>query len=173
MRGNLKVTLSNNYVKKTTSPGEKHYTSTVFLITEETPQQVLLVHHKKLDKWLPPGGHQENDENACETAIREVREETGVDITEYLPKSKQIDDRAVSLPLPSYILEERIDDRGEQPEHFHLDFIYIVTVPHQEVSLQEAESHSIGWFTEEEVGKIPVFENVAIMINTILNSPKV
>lgn len=117
--------------KKTTSPGEKHYTSTVFLITEETPQQVLLVHHKKLDKWLPPGGHQENDENACETAIREVREETGVDITEYLPKSKQIDDRAVSLPLPSYILEERIDDRGEQPEHFHLDFIYIVTVPYQ------------------------------------------
>jgi len=159
--------------KEIPSPGEKHYTSTVFLITEGIPQQVLLVHHKKMDKWMPPGGHQENDENAYETAIREVREETGVNITEYLPKPKQIDDRAVSLPLPSYILEERIDARGEQPEHFHLDFIYVVTVPHQEVSRQEAESHSIGWFTEEEIGKLPVFENVAIMINAILNSLEV
>lgn len=159
--------------KEIPSSGEKHYTSTVFLITEGIPQQVLLVHHKKMDKWMPPGGHQENDENAYETAIREVREETGVNITEYLPKPKQIDDRAVSLPLPSYILEERIDARGEQPEHFHLDFIYVVTVPHQEVSRQEEESHSVGWFTEEEIGKLPVFENVAIMINAILNSLEV
>lgn len=159
--------------KEIPSPGEKHYTSTVFLVTEETPQRVLLLHHKKMGKWMPPGGHQVDDENAYETAIREVREETGVDITEYLPKSKQIDDRAVSLPLPRYILEERIDARGEQPEHFHLDFIYVVTVPYQEVSRQEAESHSIGWFTEEEVGKLPVFENVAILINAILNSLEV
>ena len=159
--------------KEIPSPGERHYTSTVFLITEETPQQVLLVHHKKMNKWMPPGGHQKNDENAYQAAIREVKEETGIDIIEYLPRPKQIDDRAILVPLPKYVLEERIAARGEQPEHFHLDFIYVVTVPHQEVSHQEAESHSIDWFTEEEFEKLPVFKNVAIMINAILNSLEV
>lgn len=156
--------------KEIPSPGEKHYTATVFLITEETPQQVLLVHHRKMNKWMPPGGHQEKDENAYQTAIREVKEETSVDISEYLSSPKQIDDRALSLPLPRYILEERIDARGDQSEHFHLDFIYVVTVPHQEPSHQESESHSIGWFIEDEVKNLPVFENVAVMINAIFNS---
>jgi 8-oxo-dGTP diphosphatase len=159
--------------KEIPSPGEKHYTSTVFLITETTPQQVLLVHHKKMDRWMPPGGHQEEDENAYQTAIREVKEETGIDIAEYLPTPKQIDDQAVSLALPRYVLEERIDARDEQPEHFHLDFIYVVAVPHQEVTYQETESHSIGWFTEEEVEKLPIFKNVAVMINAIFNSLEV
>lgn len=155
------------------SYGGKHYTTTVFLVTEEQPQRVLLVHHKKMDKWMPPGGHQEGKENSYEAAIRETKEETSIDISDYLPKPKQIDERAVSLPLPRYILEERIDARGDQPEHYHLDLIYVVSVPYQEVVRQESESHSIGWFSEEEVSKLPVFENVAILINAIFNSLEV
>ncbi|PIY79359.1 MAG: hypothetical protein COY81_03020 [Candidatus Pacebacteria bacterium CG_4_10_14_0_8_um_filter_43_12] len=159
--------------KEIPSPGEKHYTATVFLVTEEQPQKVLLVHHRKMDKWMPPGGHQENNENPYEAAIRETQEETSIDIAEYIPKPKQIDQRAISLPLPRYILEERIDARGEQPEHYHLDLIYVVSVPYQEVKHQEAESHSIGWFDEKEVAELPIFENVAILINAIFNSLEV
>ena len=122
---------------------------------------------------MPPGGHQEKMENPYEAAIRETKEETGIDITEYLPKPKQIDARAVSLSLPKYILEERIDARWDQPEHYHIDLIYVVSVPHQEVIHQESESHSICWFTEEEVSGLPVFENVAILINAIFNSLEV
>lgn len=151
-------------------PGEKHYTATVFLVTEEQPQKVLLLHHKKMNKWMPPGGHQEAGENPCEAAIRETLEETSIDISEYLPKPKRIDNRAVLLPLPRYILEERIDARGEQPEHYHLDFIYVVPVPYQEVKHQQEESHAIGWFDKTEVGELPTFENVTILITAILNS---
>ncbi len=44
--------------------------------------RVLLVHHKKLDMWLPVGGGIEAGERPAEAVLREVREETGFAITE-------------------------------------------------------------------------------------------
>ena len=41
---------------------------------------VLLRMHDKYDMWLPPGGHVELDEDFVEAAIREAKEEAGVDI---------------------------------------------------------------------------------------------
>jgi len=37
--------------------------------------------HPKLKKWLPPGGHVEENESPPEAATREVKEETGLEIT--------------------------------------------------------------------------------------------
>ncbi len=37
--------------------------------------KVLLIYHKKLDKWLPIGGHIELDEDPEEALFREVKEE--------------------------------------------------------------------------------------------------
>lgn len=152
--------------------GEKHYTSTVYVVTEQQPRRVLLVKHKKLNKWMPPGGHQEETENPYEAAIRETKEETGIDISNYLPKPVPIDDRALSLPVPQYILEEKIDPYGNQFEHYHLDMIYVVHLPHQQVNQQKSESHSIGWFTLEEVENLPIFENVLILIRSMLSLSK-
>lgn len=154
--------------KEIPSKGERHATSTVFLVTNEEPRRVLLVHHKKFDKWMPPGGHQEKMENPYDAAIRETKEETGIDIVDYLPKPMQLSEGALSLPVPAYLLEERIDAKGDQPEHYHIDATYVVTVPHQEVTHQELESHAIGWFTQVEVEALPIFEDVALMIKAIL-----
>lgn len=145
-------------------PKEKHFTSTVFLLTKETPKRVLLVHHKKFDKWMPPGGHKEFHENPVDTAIREVSEETGIEISDFLPPTEKIDSRAISIPLPQFILEEMIDSHKDQPEHYHLDMIYTVEVPHQEVKCCERESHDIRWFTLDEVHNLELFENVKKMI---------
>jgi 8-oxo-dGTP pyrophosphatase MutT (NUDIX family) len=41
--------------------------------------RVLLIKHKRLGKWLPPGGELEPDETPLEAAIRELREETGLE----------------------------------------------------------------------------------------------
>lgn len=150
--------------------GEKHYTSTVFVISQEPPKRVLLIHHKKLDKWMPPGGHQEFSENPYEAAVREVKEETGIDIIPYIEKPKAVDGRALSLPVPNYIFEEKIDVRDEQPKHYHLDMIYVIEIPYHRVGLRSSESHEIGWFTAEEIKTLQIFDNVRIIIQSVLGS---
>ena len=55
----------------------KQYTSSVFIFRKNDEEwKMLLVHHKKFDRWMIPGGHVEETENPVEAALREVQEET-------------------------------------------------------------------------------------------------
>jgi len=147
--------------------GEKHLTATVYILTSDEPKRTLLVHHKRFDKWLPPGGHVEFGENPYEAALREVREEAGIDVTSYFPTMRQADHHASFLPLPTYLLEERIAASSNEPEHFHIDHVYLVHVPHSDVAHDPNESHDIGWFTHEETLTLPTFEDVRMSLKEI------
>jgi ADP-ribose pyrophosphatase YjhB (NUDIX family) len=59
------------------SSKKKHFTASALIIDNN---KVLLVYHNKLDVWLYPGGHVEDDENPDEALFREVREETGLEV---------------------------------------------------------------------------------------------
>ncbi len=150
--------------------GEKHYTASIVLLSEEETRRILLVHHQKLGVWMPPGGHEEALENPLETGTREVKEETGIDISPYLPQPRHLDERAAALPLPRYFFEEQIDAHGDQPPHVHLDVIYVVTIPYQEPLLEQTEHHAIRWFTKRELESksIPLFDNVRMILSEIL-----
>lgn len=58
---------------------ERQYCASAYTIDFKN-KKVLLVYNKKLNKWLQPGGHIEYNELPTETAIRETKEETGIDI---------------------------------------------------------------------------------------------
>lgn len=152
--------------------GEKHYTATVFIVSQELPRKFLLVHHRKFNKWLPPGGHIETMENPVEAVVREVREESAIKITPFLKTVQPIDPRAKTLPLPTFILEEKIAAYGEQPQHYHLDLVYVIEVPLQKVKHRAEESHEIGWFTAGESKKLPVFANVRHEMEVVLKNLK-
>jgi 8-oxo-dGTP pyrophosphatase MutT (NUDIX family) len=143
----------------------KHYTASVLILTDARPAKTLLLHHRKLDKWMQPGGHQEPHESPYETAIREVLEETGLDITSYLERPRRVDDIALALPLPGYILEEYIDPYGDEPEHYHLDITYVVRLPEQAVTHAELEAHTSGWFTAGQIADLPMFDNLRTILN--------
>ena len=53
------------------------FTVAIFVVQQG---RVLLIHHRKLDKWLPLGGHVELDEDPEQAALREAREESGLDV---------------------------------------------------------------------------------------------
>jgi 8-oxo-dGTP diphosphatase len=57
----------------------RHFTASAVVLDDAG--QVLLVHHNKIGQWLYPGGHVDPDEDPAEAALREVREETGIEAT--------------------------------------------------------------------------------------------
>ncbi len=148
--------------------GEKHFTSSVWVLTNTSPKKMLLVHHKKLGRWLQPGGHIERFENPIETAIREVKEETGIDISFLSSGIELIDEEGAFLPTPTFLMEQTIASNNKQPKHFHLDVNYVVEVPEQKLIQNMAESHGIGWFTKEKALLLPIHEDTRIIIHKLL-----
>jgi 8-oxo-dGTP pyrophosphatase MutT (NUDIX family) len=118
----------------------KEFTASVYLINN---QKVLLIYHRKLQKWLPPGGHVEADETPVEAARREVMEETGLTIEIISQENLSIDCwNAKSIERPYLCLLEEIPPYGNAPAHQHVDFIFVGR-PLEESS----SSFSYRWFS--------------------------
>jgi 8-oxo-dGTP pyrophosphatase MutT (NUDIX family) len=157
-------------MSRVTLPGQKQPTVSVWLISEEPTKRVLLVLHRKFNVWLQPGGHMEENEDPWEAAIRETREETGLDITK-LRSSTMPDDKTWDLPSPDFLQLQTIPPHKDDPEHFHLDHQYVVRLPHQAIRVQEEESAGIGWYSLEELVDLPLFQNTKVRLMQLLSQP--
>jgi len=123
-----------------------------------------MIFHKKLNVWLPPGGHIEENELPDDAVIREVLEETGINVK--IKSLKQdIDisnkDSCRELERPFIILLEDINGNGK---HNHIDMIYICSAFNDEFILQKLEISDIGWFTLNEIYELETFNNVKQII---------
>lgn len=99
----------------------------------------LLVFHRKLDRWLQPGGHVEDgDPSVFDTALREAREETGL--------------ADFSAPLGAAILDldvHAIPAFDADPAHFHYDVRFLLTTGNGgEVSADAA------WFRLDAIARL-------------------
>ena len=74
---------------------EKSCGALVYRITQNGQKELLFIKHRHGTHWSFPKGHMEEGENEVQTALREVKEETGLDIdlegdfrqsVEYYPK---------------------------------------------------------------------------------------
>jgi 8-oxo-dGTP pyrophosphatase MutT (NUDIX family) len=118
---------------------EGHLTGSA-LVVDAAAERVLLLFHRKLQRWLQPGGHVDGDANLAAAAQREASEETGIHGL-----------RVVVPPLDLDIHEVR--PPGEPP-HLHLDVRYLVMAPAGAVGRGNHESEALRWVRAAEVADL-------------------
>jgi len=132
------------------APGEpptRDWCATTFVVWQG---KVLLHHHAKLGRWLPPGGHVEANELPDDAAIREVLEETGVEV-------ELLGEFAIDTPGPRPLRRPR----GIQLEfiasgHEHIDLIYfgVPVEPYDGALPEAANDPSLAWFSESDLAAL-------------------
>jgi 8-oxo-dGTP pyrophosphatase MutT (NUDIX family) len=119
---------------------ERDHVTASAVVARPEGDAFLLVFHRRLDRWLQPGGHVESDDaSVFETARREAREETGV--------------AELAAPLGPRVLDvdvHPIPPRPDRPAHVHFDLRYLLTTRAQELSAQVEEVRQAAWFTLPE-----------------------
>lgn len=122
------------------------FTAEVFVVYNN---KVLLRKHDKYGIWLSVGGHIELDEDPNKAAIREVKEEVGLDVDLYKEKSFtefKMKDYEELIP-PIFMNRHRIND-----VHEHVTLTYFAKAMSDELVLCEDEKSSeVKWFSEKDL----------------------
>ena len=133
--------------------------------------RTLLHWHAKIQQWMPPGGHVDANEDPVAAALREVREETGLNV-ELLPTSTsyKFDEPAQLAPPVTILVEDVVDKDGP---HHHIDFIYFARPLQGEALRPIPELNSWTWVDAEQIkrgesldhanGSAPVPKDVALL----------
>src|SRR5262249_2569529 len=119
------------------------FTVAIFVVHD---RKILLIHHRKLDKWLPLGGHIELDEDPEAAALREAREESGLDVELLGERPPTTGPGTRALIAPRFLDIHRISET-----HEHIGMIYWARPKKGEVTLATEEHHDIRWCSKADL----------------------
>ena len=111
--------------------------------------KVLLIHHRKLDKWLPLGGHIELDEDPEAAALREAQEESGLEVELLGERPPTIGPGTRALIAPRFLDIHRISQT-----HEHIGMIYWARPRNGNLTLSADEHHDIRWCSVDDLNKL-------------------
>lgn len=144
----------------------RYFTATAYVFDREG--RALLLWHGKFLRWMPPGGHVDENELPEDAAVRECKEETELDIkildadTPDLYGANRAEGRMMKRPA-AMLLEEIPAYPGSatkppQAAHQHMDCIYRARLvdPSQPIRIEaEHPDAVVRWFTKDEVHALP------------------
>jgi 8-oxo-dGTP pyrophosphatase MutT (NUDIX family) len=102
--------------------------------------KVLLIHHRNLNKWLPIGGHIELDEDPEVAALREAKEESGLEVELLGERPPTTESGTRALIAPRFMDIHRISDT-----HQHIGMMYWARPKKGTLKLSPSEHHDIRW----------------------------
>ncbi len=151
MRDRLRafVAANENCFERTNLAG--HVTGSAWIVDRDGTAVVLL-HHRKLDRWLQPGGHADGDGDVRRVSLREATEETG--LANLVTASDAIFDLDV----------HEIPARGEEPAHFHYDVRYAFVADRSAAPIVSDESHEVRWVDLDDIERYAVDDSVLRLV---------
>lgn len=117
-----------------------HFTGSAWILNHDH-SKALLVHHKKLNRWLQPGGHADGEVNLFNVAYREAREETGI-------SGFQMHGSIFDLDI------HLIPKRKDVPAHYHFDLRAMLTADEQENIVINEESNDVKWISINKISSL-------------------
>ena len=133
-----------------------HITASSWIV-DKTYTQVLLLHHRKLGKWVQPGGHCDGSDDVVTQALREAEEETGL-------QSVQL----VSADLFDIDIHD-IPEFWKEPAHQHYDMRFLCEADAAETIKREEEAaYDLRWVPLHEVQQLRSDESVMRMVDKTL-----
>ena len=121
-----------------------HLTASAWVVSPDR-RQVLMAHHNLYNAWSWLGGHADGDRDLLAVALREVREESGLETVR--PVSPDI----YSLEILTVDGHEK---RGQYvPSHIHMNVTYLLGAADHELRQKPDENSGVAWFTPEEALK--------------------
>lgn len=123
-------------------------------IVDSKEEKALLIHHPKLKKWMQPGGHLEENEIPYETAIRELKEETNININNVRNKKEILIDAGIHEFKHS-----------SKPEHIHYDLRYYFDVNSKKVNIKSEEGVEIKWVKFQDIPDLDMDGTLTRMVD--------
>jgi 8-oxo-dGTP pyrophosphatase MutT (NUDIX family) len=122
------------------------FTVAIFVVYDG---KVLLIHHRNLNKWLPVGGHVELDEDPETAALREAKEESGLDVELLGERPPTTEPGTRALIAPRFLDIHRITDT-----HQHIGMMYWARPKHGTLTLSASEHHDIRWCSAADLNNL-------------------
>jgi 8-oxo-dGTP pyrophosphatase MutT (NUDIX family) len=144
---------------------EGHVTGSAWVVSADH-RAVLLTHHARLGRWLQLGGHADGETDPFEAALREAREESGMQ--DFREPSGDVP------PVPLDVDVHAIPARGSEPEHFHFDVRYLLIAAPGQSIVRSDESNDLRWVPAGRVEELSDEESLlrlARKARALLRSP--
>jgi 8-oxo-dGTP pyrophosphatase MutT (NUDIX family) len=122
------------------------FTVSIFVVQDG---KILLIHHRNLNKWLPLGGHIELDEDPETAALREAKEESGLQVELIGERPPTTEPGTRALIAPRFIDIHRIS-----ATHEHIGLIYWARPKGGTLTLAPSEHHEIRWCSAEDLNTL-------------------
>jgi 8-oxo-dGTP diphosphatase len=126
-------------------------------------KKVLLIHHKKLNLWMCPGGHVEPSEDPVEAVVREVLEETGHSVSVIGELDRELfTENAQPLPMPYSIMKQEVNDVVDGL-HYHVDLIYRCRLL-CESRKKDSEELELEWVAVNEISNYAMPSDLSTLV---------